>query len=389
MPNESRKGKNLMRLKALALCLMAGFAGSAAAQDSTQSLQQAFRQIPQVVLTAPEAMQIFFVDVQAWRGLEKAGPSADGMRRLAMAQWISPLQSVGYGLDQWSTNAKIPFDELSYFAAFGQAPGNVTYWGMKDGKSVAGLVDRLKQADFAAVGGDVPGVLANGEAQKMDMKKANPRDPWRGSMGKASFVLPLDTALVQASAATGMNVLAKPTPSVADSAVVAASVAGLKEAVSSADGHIVQAAVISPVLGLEGVDPAKVLPATPADFDAAKRSLEAAAASSARGIPPYFSGILADAQINNVPAVVISLAYADCATAKQAVDGIGVAWKESMAASVEATVSGRTVQAGKLCAAVVSMTSPKAENAGNPILSQVMNRYMQRDFKVLQIGASR
>lgn len=378
-----------MRLKALALCLMAGFAASAAAQDSTQSLNQALKQIPQGVLTAPEAMQIFFVDTQAWRGLEKAGPSADGMRRLTMAQWISPLQSMGYGLDQWSANAKIPFDELSYFATFGQAPGNITYWGMKDRKSVARLVDRLKQADFSPVGGDVPGVLANGEANKMDMKKANPKDPWRGTMGKASFVLPLDTALVQASAATGMKLLAKPTPSVADSAVVAASVAGLKEAVSSDRGQIVQAAVISPVLGLEGVDPAKVLPATPADFEAAKRNLQAAAAASARGIPPYFSGILADVQINNVPAVVISLAYADCASAKQAVDGIDAAWKESMAGAVEATVAGRTVQAGSLCAAVVSMTSPKAENAGNPILSQVMNRYMQRDFRVLQIGASR
>ncbi|MGE8680164.1 MAG: hypothetical protein ACN6PE_16230 [Achromobacter marplatensis] len=378
-----------MRLKALALCLMTGFASSAAAQDSTETLQQALKQIPQAVLTAPDAMQIFFVDTQAWQGLEKAGPSADGMRRLAMAQWISPLQSIGYGLDQWSANAKIPFDELSYFAAFGQAPGNITYWGMKDGKSVGKLVNGLKQADFSAVDGDVPGVLANGEAQKMDLKKANPRDPWRGSMGKASFVLPLDTALVQAPAATGMKILAKPTPSVLDSEVVAASVAGLKEAVASDRGHIVQAAVISPVLGLEGVDPAKVLPANPADVETAKRNLEAAAASSARGIPPYFSGILADAQINNVPAVVISLAYADCASAKQAVDGIGAAWKESMAGAVEAKVSGRTVQAGNLCAAVVSMVAPKAENAGNPILSQVMNRYMQRDFRVLQIGASR
>lgn len=378
-----------MRLKALALCLLAGFAASAAAQDSTQSLTRALKQIPQVVLTAPEAMQIFFVDTQAWRGLEKAGPSADGMRRLSMAQWINPLQSIGYGLDQWSANAKIPFDELSYFAAFGQAPGNITYWGMKDGKSVGGLVDRLKQADFSPVGGDVPGVLANGEANKMDMTKANPKDPWRGAMGKASFVVPLDTALVQASDATGMKVLAKPTPSVADSAVVAASVAGVKEAVPSDSGQIVQAAVISPVFGLEGVDPAKVLPASPGDIETAKRNLQAAVDSSRRGIPPYFSGIIADAQINSVPAVVISLAYADCATAKQAADGIGAAWNESMAGAVQAKVSGRTVQAGSLCAAVVSVVAPKAENAGNPILSQLMNRYMQRDLTVLQIGASR
>lgn len=378
-----------MRLKAFALCLMTGFATSAVAQDSTQSLQHALKQIPQAVLSAPEAMQIFFVDTQAWRGLEKAGPSADGMRRLTMAQWISPLQSMGYGLDQWSANAKIPFDELSYFAAFGPPPGNITYWGLKDSKSLGTLVDHLKQADFSAVDGDVPGVLANGEANKMDMKKASPRDPWRGTMGKASFVLPLDTALVQAAAPTGMQRLAKPSPSVADSEVVGASVAGLKDAVSSGRGQIVQAAVISPVLGLEGVDPAKVLPANPQDIEAAKRNLQAAVESSRRGIPPYFSGIIADAQINNLPAVVISLAYADCATAKQAVDGIDAAWKESMAGAVQAKVSGRTVQAGNLCAAVVSMVSPKAENAGNPILSLVMDRYMQRDFRVLQIGSPR
>lgn len=378
-----------MRLKVFALCLMAGFGTSAAAQDSTQTLQQALKQVPQAVLTAPEAMQIFFVDVQAWRGLEKAGPSADGMRRLALAQWISPLQSIGYGLDPWSANAKIPFDELSYFAAFGQAPGNITYWGLKDSLSAGKLVDRLKQADFATVDGDVAGLIANGEANKPDMKKANPRDPWRGTMGRATFVLPLDTALVQAPAATGMKVLAQPKPSVSDSEIVAASIAGLKEAVPASSGQIVQAAIISPVLGLQAADPAKVLSSTPGDLEAAKQKLKALAESSGRGIPPYFTGIIADVQIKNVPAVVISLSYADCSTAKQAVDGVGAAWKQSMGDAVQAEVSGRTVQAGKLCAAVVSMTALKAENAGNPILTQVMNRYVQRDFTVLQIGSQR
>jgi hypothetical protein len=378
-----------MRLKALALCLLAGFGTSVAAQDSTQSLQQALKQIPQVVLSNPEAMQIFFLDAQVWRGLEKSGPSADGMRRLAIAQPIRPLESIGYGLDQWSANAKISFDELSYFAGFGQAPLNISYWGLKDKQSVGKLVASLKQTDFAAVDGDVSGLLANDGAGKMDMKKANPKDPWRGMMGKASFVLPLDTALIQASSATGMKILAQPTPSVADSEVVAASVAGLKEAVPSDRGQIVQAAVISPVMGLASVDPGKVLLSANADIDIAKQNLKAAVEATGRGIPPYFSGIIADAQIDNLPAVVMSLSYADCATARQAVDGIGAAWKESMADAVEAKVSGRTVEAGKLCAAVVSLTSPKAENAGNPILSQVMNRYMRREFTLLQIGAAR
>jgi len=378
-----------MRLKALALGLVAVCGSSVAAQDSTQTLQQALKQVPQVVLTAPEAMQIFFLDVQAWRGLEKAGPTADGMRRLSIAQAISPLQSIGYGLDPWSDSAKIPFDELSYFAGFGQAPGNVAYWGLKDRQSAEKFVDRLKQADFKTVNGDVAGLLANGEPNKPDMTKASGRDPWRGAMGMPTFVLPLDAALVQAPAPKGMKILSRPAPSVADSEIVAASVAGLKEAVPSDSGRIVQAAIISPVLGLQGVDPAKVLPATPGDMETAKQNLQAIAESSGRGIPPYFAGIIADVQIKNAPAVVISLSYADCSTAKQAVDGVSAAWKQSMAGAVQAEVSGRTVQAGKLCAAVVSMTAPKAENVGNPILTQIMNRYMQRDFAVLQIGSSR
>jgi len=367
---------------------MTVWGASVAAQDSTQTLQHALKQVPQVVLSAPEAIQISFLDVQAWRDLEKAGPSADAMRRLSISQAITPLQSIGFGLDKWSANAHIPFDELSYFAGFGQSPSNVTYWGLKDKPSAAKFADRLKQAGFKPVDGDVAGLLANGEPNKPDMTKATGQQPWRGTMGMPTFVLPLDTALVQAAGPTGMKTLSQTAPSVADSEIVGAAVTGLKDAVPSDGGRIVQAAVISSVFGLQGVDPAKVLSGSPGDLESAKQKLQAAAAASGRGIPPYFAGIIADVQVKDVPAVVISLSYADCAGAQQAVDGVGAAWKQGMAATVQADVKGRTVQAGKLCAAVVTLTAAKAENAGNPILSQIMNRYMQRDASVLQIGTS-
>ena len=378
-----------MHVKALALCLMTGFAATAAAQDSTRTLQQALKQIPQVVLSSPEAMQVVFLDVQAWRGLETAAPSAEGMRRLSIAQPIRPLEAIGFGLEPWSENAKVPFDEVVYFAGFGRAPSNISYWGLKNKAAVGKLVASLKQGDFAAVDGDAPGLIANDGEGKMNMQKANQKDPWRGMMGKASFVLPLDTALIQASSATGMKILAQSTPSVADSEIVAVSLAGLKEGVPADRGRIVQAAVISPIMGLAAVDPAKVLLSTNGDADIAKQNFKAAVEANGRGIPPYFSGNMADAQINKLPAVVISLAYADCATAKQAVDGISAAWKASMTGAKEAKVAGTTVQAGKLCAAVVRVTAPKAENAGNPVLAEVMNRYMRREFTVLQIGTAR
>ena len=167
----------------------------------------------------------------------------------------------------------MPFDEVSYFAGFGQAPSNISYWGLKNKQAVAKLVANLKQVDFVPIEGDAPGLIANGEAGRMDMQKANAKNPWRGMMGQASFVLPLETALIQASSATGMKTLAQTTPSVADSEVVAASLAGLKEGVPADRGQIVQAVVISPILGLAAVDPAKVLLSTNGDMDIAKQNL--------------------------------------------------------------------------------------------------------------------
>lgn len=377
-----------MRLKAIALCLMAGFCTSAVAQDSTHVLEQALKQIPQKTLSNAEAMQIFFLDTQAWRGLEKAGPTADGMRRLVFAQSIRPLESIGYGLDAWSENAKISFDDLSYFAAFGQAPGNVTYWGLPNEQAGQALIEALKDTDFKDVAGDVSGIVANGEANKLDFTKANAGNPWRGATGASSFVLPLNTALVQASSPSDMKELAQPNPSVADSEIIVAALDGLKDAVPAGSGQIVQAAIISPILGLQDVDPAKILSSSPDDIETLKQNFKNAVEANSRGIPPYFAGFIVDAQIDNAPAVVMSLSYSDCSTAEQAVKGVVASWKETVAGSVEGNVSGHTVQAEKLCAGVVSIVASKAETAANPILLNIMNRYLQRDFTVLRIGSS-
>lgn len=377
-----------MRLKAIALCLMAGFCTSASAQDSTYVLEQALKQIPQKALSTAEAMQIFFLDTQAWRGLEKAEPTVDAMQRLAMPQQIRPLESIGFGLEVWSTNAQVSFNEISYFAGFGQAPSNVSYWGLQNEEAVQSLIKTLKGDDFIAVDGEVAGLISNGEANKLDFTKADAGNPWRGVTGASSFVLPLDSGLIQTSSPSDMKALSQPAPSVADSEIVVAALNGLKDAVPSGNGKIVQAMIISPILGLDGVDPAKILPSTPDDIETAKKNFADNIEANSRGIPPYFAGFIADAQIDSAPAVVFSLSYADCSMADQAVKGIEAAWKETVAGAVEGEISGRSVQAGKLCAAVVRVVAPKAESAANPILINVMRRYLQRNFTVLQIGTT-
>lgn len=377
-----------MRLKAVALCVIAGISAPVSAQSDTRVLEEALEKIPQKTLSTAQAMQIFFLDVQAWRALDKAGPSVEGMRRLALSQQIRPLESIGYGLDSWSTKAKVSFDELAYFAAFGQAPDSVTYWGLQNKQATLSLVNALKDTDFFEVDGDIPELVANGEANKLDFLKADAGSPWRGATGASSFVFPLDNALIQASSGSEMNALAQPTPSVADSEIIAAALDGLKDVVSSGGGNIVQAVIISPIFGLDGVDPAKILPSSPDDTETAEKNFRENVDANRQGIPPYFAGIITDVQIDGAPAVIISLSYPDCLMAEDAVKGVAAAWKESMAGTVEGAVSGRTVQADKLCAGVVSFIASKAESAANPIVSNLMNRYLQRDFTILQIGSS-
>jgi hypothetical protein len=352
-----------------ALGLMMGFTSSALALNSTENLQQALAQIPQTALSNPDAMQVTFVDIKAWRGLDEAAPSADAMRRLALVQQIPALQPIGYGLDEWSSHAKIAFDDVAYFAAFGQAPGTVTYWGLKDQDRVSQLLESLKSSDFAA--GD----------------PANAKDPWRGTMGTARFVLPLGQALVDTASADAIKQLAQPGPSVAESDVILTAIAGLNHAVAPDEGAIVQAAVISPILGAEGIDPEKLLAAAALDHDAARQQLEAMVKEQGRGLPPYLGGIIADAQIKAAPAVAIALAYPDCQTADKALEAIKSAWGE-MKAAQNAQFSGESLAADKLCAAVVTLTAAKADNAGNSLLSEIMDRYMQRDLPLLRIGTS-
>lgn len=93
-----------MRLKTLALFLMAGFGASAVAQDNTQALQQALKQMPQAVLSKTEAIQVSFMDVQAWLSLENGAPTPDGME----AAWKESMAATVAGKTVEAGNAGNP-----------------------------------------------------------------------------------------------------------------------------------------------------------------------------------------------------------------------------------------------------------------------------------------
>lgn len=382
-----QEATDLTRLKAFAL-FMAVSCSSATAQNNTNTLEQALGQLPDKVFSNSDPMPILFLDVQGWRELDDGAPSPVSMRRLALAQTIRSIQPIGYGLDSWAAKSGISFDDLQYFIAFGQQPAAVTYWGLDSEQSTAQFLVRLGQAGFKKVDGSATGLLANGEARKIDITKVDAANPWRGTMGEASFVMPHETSLVQASSPDALVELAQINTSALDSEVISTTLKGLREA-GNADGTIIQAGVISPLFGLEASDPAEVLSASRRDFEEARRKLKQLADQSGAGLPPYFGGIIADVQINQRPGVVISLAYGDCSSAEQAVDDLSKAWRQTMSTADSNKIEGRTVEAGGLCAAAVTILSETSNDTSNPIFARLMDKYLRRDFSVLKIGSSK
>ncbi len=375
-----------MRTMPLSLLLLVNTALSAQAQDSTDVLRQALDRMPEMVLTNPAAMQVSFLDAQAWLALSGGEATDAAMMRLSIARNIAPLDVLNYGgLSSWEEKAGIAFDDISYFAGFGQPPMTIGYWGFDSADTASQLIVNLKQRDFTAVAGAVDGTVGNGEPNVTNLQNRDPANPWLGALGKSSFALAFDDVVIQATAPEAMDAMTRIDPSAGNNEILVAALNGLSATVGVDQGQIVQAVVISPAFGLEGVDPAAVLGS--GNIDEAKAALEAAMEEGLEGIPPYVGGILADVQYQDGPAVSVSLTYADCETADSAIAALEARWTENMTES--ARIEGQSV-AGKdtLCAAVVSFIGQDSGDASNPLLTETLHRYMSRDFNLLQIGTA-
>lgn len=374
-----------MRLIAFSLALFASTSVPAMAQDSTETLRQALSGMPEMLLTNPDPMQIFFLDVSAWRGLGAGEVNQETVMRLSIARNIAPLDVLNYrGLDNWDEKAGIPLSDISYLAGFGMPPSMVAYWGFDEAATGEQLMDTLRSREFVAVDGPVAGIFGNGEPNHHDLQAREPDNPWRGPLGRAHFVLPVGNAIIQAPVPEAMAALTEIEVSAADNAILATALDGLDGALGVEEGSIVQAMVISPAFGLEALDPASLIGAQ--TIEEARSSLEAAAQQNAEGIPPFFGGIIADIEVDNRPAIAVSLSYADCQSADQAVALLEARWTENMKSTAE--ISGHSVaNAGSYCAAVVTFAGADEDQA-NPLLREMLDGVMTRQFNLLQIGMS-
>jgi hypothetical protein len=377
-----------MRVKLVPLLLLMWAVVPATAEESTHKLREALGQMPQIILSNPSGMQAYFLDVPAWRGTMGSDMSSAGLIRLVLAQGIETVRGLqtADALAAWDVKAGLPFDEISYFAGFGSPPMSISYWGLRDSSAAGRLMEALGERGFTPVGGAGSGILGNGAPNAISPKDRDPSDPWRGPLGRSAFVMPIGNAILKAPVPEAMAQLARTDPSAADNAFVAVALDGLDGMLDEDRGTIVQAAVLSPGLGLEQFDPARLLSSAPGDIAAAKAALEAGAADAGKGVPPYFSGILADVDGGDRPVMIVSLAYPECATADAAVAKLESRWTEGPGTSVEAEIDGQSVSTpGGLCAAVVAFAG-QAGDADNVVLRQTIDRLMSRNFNLFQIG---
>lgn len=371
-----------IRVSALLAGVLIGCSVASAGERTTATLETALRHVPASALMTEDPMPVVFMDVGA---LSKTagGPLSDAaLRRMTFAQFIRPLGALTPdGGTTWTAKAGIDFDKISYFAAFGPETARVAYWGLPDANAATALLNILKTKSFKVVS-QSPTILANGEPRAINLAQRAADNPWSGPMGQTSAVMPLDAAVAQASAPEDLSPLAALKTTLANDETLATAMRGLDAAGSETHGSIIQAAVVTPLIGMSAIDPAALV-------DPGKNQTQQAEAirkqveQSFVGLPAYAGGIIADMSGDSGSEFAISLAYGDCEDARKAVTELEARWKEGMTS--KASVAGKTVEGAKAgCAAVVRFgTKTDTPDA----FAEFMRNYLQRGFNVLQIGS--
>jgi hypothetical protein len=370
-----------MRILAISAAQVLAAANPVAAAD-TAALQAALGQMPQAVLNSPHPELAQFVDMGVLRDLSGAEVTPRSLDRVRLGRSIRALEALGVaGPEAWSEKAGIAADKVAYFLGFGQTPRTMTIWGLGSEAAAATLMTALGDRDFVPADG---AILGNGEPMAMDPAKRDPASPWRSMIGAASFVAQDGNVIIQGPAPEAVAAHTE-LIAAADHPIVATALAGLAETAGSEP--IVQAMLISPLIGIGGFDRATLM--TPSlDMDAMMDKLLAQVEAAGDGLPPYVFGIVADIAADR-PAVAISLTYADCEMADEAAKLLSERWTSTMAEMAQVGLeSGVARGADTLCAATLTITADETSPSANPVFDAVLNAHMRGTFAALQIGAT-
>ncbi len=358
----------------IASVLLAFSPALALAEDAP--LQQAMAMIPTFPLGADEGLIAQYINVQAVKARGDGTVTGQNWQPLGTMQDYAPIRALlSDDPANWAENAGVGLDQITYFAGYGAAPGDVAIWGFADDASAGAAFAQLSDRGFAEIS-EIPGFVANGVPMKTDLANINRADPWHGAMGQASAVTLRETALVQAFDPVRIDQLRGEMPSLASQPGGQTLLAAL----SGSQGEVLQAAFFGPMTGLYGVDPALMISPDPATVQA---TIAAAAEKAKSGVPLYSAGAVAVLNGADGPATILTLAFADCAVAETAAASAAELWQGTEGAPAGMTVAAATVDAGASgCAAVATA---KADDGVAPFL-MAFGGLMRRDFAPIRIG---
>lgn len=356
---------------------------SAALAQNLDTLRDSLNHLPATVLMQEHGDLAYFVDVEVLSNLSAESAEAQRFYRVVSGADIIALQSLARTeTAEWEAKAGTTMDKLRYFAGYGRPPNVHAFWGLNDETAATDLISALEAMGFESA---APGVVGNGEAQRIDPARRDASDPWRSTIGAAQFAAANGTNVVQTQTPQAAMIAAAQQPRLGENPIIQTALSGLERSVSS--GQLVQAVVISPLFGMTGLDPMAFLSPT-ADIEETKKKIEEQMAALGAGIPPYLGGIVADVQ-DDRQGVGIALAYPNCDIAQQAADSIAARWEELAGEEAQGEIAAQTAEGvDGLCAATVSVYLDGDNAAQNPAYRAVVETYMRGQPGVLQIGQS-
>lgn len=372
-----------MRRSAIAASLLLTISAPAFAQN-LYALSDGLSHLPATILAQDHGDVAYFVDVQVVSGLGSDTPGAKPFSRVLSGADLAPLQSLQLAEPaEWEAKAGTTLDKLVYVTGYGRAPNGHTFWGLADETAVTAMIAALEARGFKTAG--APGVVGNGEPQKMDPAMRDVTDPWRTMIGAAQFAAARGSNIVQAQTPQAAMLATVPQPTLGEDPIIQTALAGLAKSIG--DSQLVQAVVISPLFGMTGLDPAAILSPS-ADLEETKRKMAEQMTTLGSGVPPYLAGIVADVQ-GDTQGVGIALAYPDCAIAQQAADVLASRWVEMAGEHAQGEITADTAEGQDgMCAATLSVYLDANDTPQNPAYRAIVETHMRGQAGVLQIGAS-
>ncbi len=359
---------------ALAMSLMAGVAAHA---QGVEPIRDALTNMPGHLLNKPSAVQFSFVDIAALRALGSGDIDPTLAERAIIGDALPHFVALrARGGSYWAERSLIALANTRYLAASSLQP---VIWGLDSEDTATATIAALDALDFDAIGSE--GVLSNvGASHPVD---AESLDPWRYAGRDTSYIAAKGNVIIQAIAPRLVEATLRDEPDMGDSDVVNAALGGIEAALG--DGTLVQAMLITPLMGLGGTDREMLLNGRPT-LEEMREKLEAELQPGTEGIPSYLGGFIADAQ-GEQPSVMISLAYPDCAIAERAAAHMADRWANIKRDDVRGDLEYEVIQASSgLCAATLNVTDASTDDLSNPTFDAFIR--FRHHFEVLQIGRS-